>query len=75
MNDRTMTQEEVAKVEMIDVCNHIRAYVFGLAQGNTEKQIIFNQALKEWGGPYFERHRQHKCRQCGGCISLARVDA
>jgi hypothetical protein len=75
MNDRTMSRIEVEKVQLIDVCNHIREYVFSLAKGNTEKQVTFEQALKDWGGTYFERRRQHKCRQCGGCISLARVDA
>ena len=75
MNDRTMAQEEVEKVQLIDVCNHIRVQVYRLAEGNTEKEVMFEQALKGWGGSYFERRRQHKCRQCGGCISLDRVDA
>jgi hypothetical protein len=75
MSDRMMTQEEVAKVQLIDVCNHIRDYVFGLAKENSEKGIMFEQALKDWGGSYFERRRQHECRGCGACISIDRVDA
>lgn len=74
MNDRTMTQEEIEKAELFEFNNHIQDYVYGLASGNTEKEIMFEQALKDWGGSYFDRSLPHKCRGCGACMSLDRED-
>lgn len=45
MNNRKMKHEDIAQVELFDICNHLRTYVFGLDEGNTGKEIMFQQAL------------------------------
>ncbi len=56
MYDRRITLEDFMEACTLAALSHIWESIFKLAKGNWEKEVIFEQALKEWGGPFFTRH-------------------